>query len=747
MVEATAEQRPKVRVIRDHCRDRISPLAAALAILALGGLLAEVDPALTQTRDPSFDEYTEVLEIEIPVTVAMRDGTPVRGLTAEDFQVRHEGELQEISGFRVIDLELVEPGQTRTEIDRAVPAAARRHFLFLFDLSFSSPTSILRARMAAREFALERLHPTDLAAVATHSVEDGATLLVTFTPDRAQVARAIDTLGAPRMLVLSRRDPLRFMIDDPGLEGFRASTDVTDLSGVGPINDMRESLIAHVQVIAKEMAKTEKSFHRGRIASWASSMGDLARYLDSIKGRKHIIYFSEGWDGRLLLGRKPDPFDRDTQEDLRNIEIGNIAMVDSDDMYGNTGLQSIVAIMLEEFRRADSVIEAVDISGLRADSAAVERARSVGQDALFYIANDTGGHFYENANDFGSQLAQVLEQSSVTYILSIQPQGIEPDGSYHRLKVEADLPRGARMSARDGFYAPRPYEQLHPLEKSLLASDAIAAAAKKNEIAVDVLAAAFPANDSQAYVPVIIEIDGAALLTDHDEEQLPVELYTYASDQRGEMKDFLTQMVTLDLSGRREALDASGLKYYGHLDLPTGDYLLRVLVRNAVTGRSGVETIEVKVPAYGEAEPVLLPPFFIERESNWFLVREASDQEYQPTVVYPFTVNGEPYIPAASPTLRAREEATICVVAYNLGEGEIVIDSKILAEDGEVEDGAYDLVGERTVTGIEGLDKFVATLRPNRLEAGNYTLQVALRNLSSGVIGKTSMPFALGLSH
>jgi len=729
-----------------HRPFHIKSLSVWVVSILVAGSLAHPDQLLAQALDQTFEEYADVLEIEIPVTVAMRNGTPVRDLTVETFEVYDQGERQEITGFRVVDLELLEPGRTRTEIDRAVPAAARRHFLFLFDLSFSSPTSILRARRAAREFALGKLHPTDLAAVATHSVEDGARLLVTFTPDRVQVARAIDTLGAPRMLVLSRRDPLRFVIEDPGMAGFRASSDLTDLTGTGAINDMQESLIAHIKAIGKEMAKTEKSFHRGRIATWSRTMGVLARYLDNVKGRKHVIYFSEGFDGRLLLGRKPAPDDRDTQEDLRNIETGNIAFVDSDDMFGNTGLQSIVAIMLEEFRRADSVIEAVDISGLRADSAAVERARSVGQDALFYIANDTGGHFYEDANDFGVQLAHVLEQSSVTYILSIQPSGIEADGSYHRLKVKADLPRGARMSARDGYYAPRPYEQLHPLEKSLLASDAIAAAAARNDIDINVLAAAFPANESQAYVPVIIEVEGAALLASHEEERLPVEIYTYASDQRGEMKDFLTQMVTLDLSGRRDVFGSSGLKYYGHLDLPTGDYLLRVLVRNAATGRTGVETIAVTVPAYGQAEPVLLPPFFIETGSNWFLVREASGQEYQPTIAYPFTVNGEPYIPAASPILRAREEARICLVAYNLGEGEIVIDGAIVAEDGEVTDGALVLVGERTITGIEGLDKFVATFRPGGLEAGNYTLQVALRNLSSGAIERTSMPFALGVS-
>ena len=70
MVEAPAKQRPKVRGSRAQCRFRISSLVAAVVVLAFAGLLAEVGPALTQSRDRTFDEYTEVLEIEIPVTVA-----------------------------------------------------------------------------------------------------------------------------------------------------------------------------------------------------------------------------------------------------------------------------------------------------------------------------------------------------------------------------------------------------------------------------------------------------------------------------------------------------------------------------------------------------------------------------------------------------------------------------------------------------------------------------------------------------
>jgi len=690
-------------------------------------------------RAQTFEGVTDVVEVEIPVHIVDRDGEPVRGLTAEDFEILDNGRPQEITGFRVIDLDLIEPGDTRVEVESAVPAAGRRHVLLLFDLSFSAPPALLRARDAARAFVLENLHPTDLVAVATHSIEQGARLLVTFTPDRAQVARAIDTLGAPKLLQLARRDPLQFVIEDPLMTRLEASS---DLGSENPgVTALQQEVIEHLRVIGKEIAKTEKSFQRGRVSSWSRSMGELARFLDSVRGRKHVVYFSEGFDGRLLLGRQPSADDREAQEDLNNITTGQLHLVDMDNIYGNTGLQVDMELMLGEFRRADVVIEAVDIGGLRADSAGAERVRSVGQDALFYLANDTGGNLYQDANDFGVQLERIMERSAVTYLVSFRPQDIEHDGSYHRLKVRVDT--AGRVVARDGYYAPRPWEEMHPFEKGLIASGAIAAAEETNAIALDVLAAPFRAGALGAYVPVIIEIEGASLLAGQEGHELPVELFTYATNDEGEMKDFFTQMVTLDLSSTRQAFASSGLKYYGHLELEPDQYLLRVLVRNAQTGRSGLATVSLHVPAYDTPEPVLLPPFFVENARRWFMVRETTSGN-QPSVVYPFTINGEPYVPAAKPSLTERDEAQLCLVAYNLGEGGTVdVDGTVVAEDGSTV-AAFDLTGlERTVTGIDGLDKFLATFRTDGLSEGNYTLRVAMTDPATGVRHTNSISFSV----
>src|SRR6185295_4572239 len=409
-----------------------------------------------------------------------------------------------------------------------------------------------------------------------------------------------------------------------------------------------------------------------------------------------------------------------------SIMRGQNYMVDNDARYGNTSLQKNLERMLDEFRRADCVIESVDIGGLRAGSD--QQARPSGQEALFYLANETGGERFKDANNLSQPLERVLERTSVTYLLTFERSDLKLDGSYHRLRVKAKLPQGARLVHRAGYYAPRPFKDLDPLEKSLLASDSIASAAPRHDIDLNVLAAAFRAGETQSYVPVILEIGGRSLLAGQAANKLNVEIYGYVSDLQGQMRDFFNQRVALDLGKGRQAMEEGGVKYYGHFDLEPGSYQVRVLVRNADTGRSGVQTVPVEVPAYSQAAPVLLPPFFMEDRQKWLLVREQEGGGPQQSVVYPFTVGGEPYVPAARPVLRRETTARLCLVAYNLGKGDLAVQGKVMAADGKSSAAGRLSKVERTPAG---------------LLAGDYVLQVAVTDPATGHKETNSLPFQI----
>jgi VWFA-related protein len=352
--------------------------ATALLMFALP-MLPLAAAGQDSPAEPPAEQFTgqaEVVSVEVPVQVVGRDGRPIAGLTAANFELLDEGKPQTLTGFDVYDL-----GETAITVESGpidqpdIPSSARRHILLLFDLSFASPTSIVKARRAARDFVLSSLHPTDLAGVATYTLEQGPRLIVTFTPDRAQLARGIDTLGARTPADrLFERDPLRFVIAPPSMTDFGLASDM----GSGDADTVRaqrdQAILDHMRVIAHAADRSERQYAEARMAGYSRGLAELARSLHSVAGRKQIVYFSEGFDSRLMLGQEPGSDEANLMsQDLLN---GRLWLADTERLWGSSEIQNDLHRMLEEFRRADCAIQAIDIGGLRSTTtAAADGAR------------------------------------------------------------------------------------------------------------------------------------------------------------------------------------------------------------------------------------------------------------------------------------------------------------------------------------------------------------------------------------
>src|SRR5260370_1244999 len=145
-------------------------------------------------------ETINVNIVEVPVMVIDHDGNPIRGLTAANFELYDGGQKRPLTAFDKIDF------ASRESVKAVSPMnpAARRTLLLLFDLSFSSPKSLLKAQQAARDFIKENAQPRDLVAVASIDIDRGFRFLTNFTTDRTVVASAI---GDPKNF--STVDPLQ----------------------------------------------------------------------------------------------------------------------------------------------------------------------------------------------------------------------------------------------------------------------------------------------------------------------------------------------------------------------------------------------------------------------------------------------------------------------------------------------------------------------------------------------------------
>ncbi len=716
-----------------------SVLAALLALTPVRPATPSEAQTTTAIRKGGVTASADVTLVEVPVYVVGKDGRPVRGLTKDDFELFDEGKPVAVWDLDVIDL--ADFGRQTVTPDVPLPPAARRHFFFLFDLTFSRPLDVARARTAARQFVQNGMKNGDLGAVATVDVEKGLKLVLSFTSDRDQLDAALATLGLPS-LTSPTADPLALTIFNPSLAAVV----------VGERGALRSSSDAEFADTLNTFKQMEEKIHdtyvQGRIRSFATSLITLARTLNSVHGRKNVIFFSEGFDQKLLSGITGPEAGREMGDYLVS---GQYWRVESEDRYGRNEVRRNLDEMLDVFRRTDCVLHAVDVSGLRVLGGGVEAetasdggpaarlgSRGRGRDSLYFMSSGTGGNLFENSNDMGEHLRKLQEETSLIYLLTYSPADLKEPGRYHRLKVKVKA-QSSQTSFRAGYYEPRPYTQLTPMERRLLAAEQIAYGLPRLDIPARAIAAPIlaPAGD-RAVVPVIVEIPGATLVKTASSDNLNLEIYAYATDQALKTKDYLSQNVFLDLARVGSQLAASGIKFYGSLSLPPGTFWLRVLLRNADTGRSGLLVVPVTVPPKESKGLFVLTPLFHEAAGNWVMVKAIPRPAAPPPGPYPFVSQGESFIPAADPVLDPSEDAKVSVFVYNVPAGDD------LEVQGEIRGKTGARIGPALLTqvatsrnGPAGPLNLLCSFRPGNLERGGYTLWVGVKDRASGAKGET----------
>ncbi|MFP5287660.1 MAG: hypothetical protein ACLGI9_18130, partial [Thermoanaerobaculia bacterium] len=288
---------------------------ATLAFLALTADAAAGAPPKPSTEAAVSSEISVTL-VEVPVEVT-RGGEPVKGLKAADFEVVEEGRSLPIVAFETVDLDVPErPGAPPPS------PAARRHLLLLFDFALSRPERLVEGITSSRELVATGLDPRDMVAVGIYLPKGELHLLLSFTNDRAAVARILTALEsvmkgkAPPETAGGESDPLR-------LTGLGARSLLSQAWQVDERNfadEMRRSLgpsdgtwgsflqqnvLNHSAVLHQPHVEARQ---RGHVMAMADAVEVLADTLRPVEGRKYLALFSEGFSMSLVTstGSSPD---------------------------------------------------------------------------------------------------------------------------------------------------------------------------------------------------------------------------------------------------------------------------------------------------------------------------------------------------------------------------------------------------------------------------------------------------------
>lgn len=694
------EARPTVR----------SSVAIAFALAAVFGLPVLGDRAANAHREADATARS----VLVPVQVLTR-GEPVRGLTRDDFRIFEGGKRREITSFDVVDLEVTRGAALVPGSEHAPPISGRRHFLIVFDLSFSEPGAIARARRHIRDWVTTSLHPTDLVAVATFTVGRGPELLLNFTADRDEIALAIATFGRPDWVERSD-EPLGFRLGaarSEELDGaFRSG--LLDGYTLPPDDDVFGAGALEVQLGAGQRVADQEQRHP--IHLMTASFGGLAKLMRSIDGRKHVVYLSEGFDGSLVFAES------DTSDVSRMNEAvaeGAIWRVDTSKRFGAGPTQSGILAMLEEFRRADCAIQAIDVRSFHESGAA--RVLPASADTLHLFARETGGDVYRDFADVGRALDRMLRATSVTYVLSFTPKSA-PDGDrFHPIKVKLATPRKKTVVRhRPGYYGDRAYGAGSDAERRFVAGRRLLEGRPGGALATRTLCAPYPGAGDTQMLPLLLEIDGPSLLEGHRGREVAAEIYAYAFDERGRLADFVAETLRLDLGKLGGAVRDGGVKFYAELDLEPGEYWVRILAVERSSGRSGLTVTHVRVDPSRDA-PRLLAPQFPEPRGSWLLVRDPALSKPDAAMRFPFVVGSDPYLPEALPRIAAGARRQVIVPAVDFEEPPRSVEFLVHDAGGGIA-ARHEVAVDARPGSDPAARQLVATWEAAGLDPGIYTL-------------------------
>lgn len=131
------------------------------------------------------------------------------------------------------------------------------------------------------------------------------------------------------------------------------------------------------------------------------------------------------------------------------------------------------------------------------------------------------------------------------------------------------------------------------------------------------------------------------------------------------------------------------------------------------------------------------PPLFPEAQGKWLMGRESGAQRED--LPFPFTMSGQPFVPAARPTLRSNGDHQFCLNTYNVPLQELKVVGQLLDPEGTAVAGA-EVVAAGVAEGLPGGEQLVGTMRLGAVAPGNYDLLVMLTDPVSQEVRTTKIP-------
>ena len=555
--------------------------------------------------------------VQLEVVVRDRRGLAVPGLTKDDFDILDAGKKRELTAFTVATFtsattgapkSVSAPEDSAAQSTTPQPATSAqvqangRWIALLFDDINTAPGDLAHAKIAALRFIKEAVRSGDRIAVLTTS--DGGS--APFTDDSiAILARMKNVQSHPRMSAsglsqcprMTAYEAYQILNHDPMamqakvLEACHCSG--APVCGIGDKDPTSlfdpTSRLHDPETVNTVLAQAQQTWDQARLVSQAtldaikSSMDQLAR----TPGTRMLLLASSGFLSGML----------DEQQDA----------IINEALHAGVVINALDAKGLYAEAPGRSISETVEVDELPLSSAVFE-IRSLGDrldsldSPLAQLAESTGGQLFRNNNDLDLGFYQLGLLPACTYLLGFAPA---EDGKYHKIKVELRNATHDILQVRPGYFAPTTAPSPQPSAGDKL--DALMrGSVEQTDLPSTITENLGTSTSGSPQLTVQAHIDIQKLPFEQQKDR-HVQKLTFVAALFDPQNNFVTgKQADMELALKPESFDRlsrTGINGVMQIEVPPGNYRLRIVVQEAMHGAISATSRELQV-----APPMLAAP-------------------------------------------------------------------------------------------------------------------------------------------
>jgi VWFA-related protein len=507
-------------------------------------------------------------------TVGVKDksGKPIEGLTAKDFTITEDGMPQTIAFFEY--QKLPEAPADATLTTAAVTAAApmpklprtqiaperpgdvryrdRRLLALYFDMVSMPIPDQLRALEAAQKFIRTQMTPADLVAIMMFD-NGSVRVLQDFTEDRERLLSIIETMAV----------------------GEDENATVTDDSSADT---------------GAAFGQNDAEFNIFFTDRELSALQTAATMLGKLNEKKALIYFASGL--RLNGANNQAQLHATTNAAIKaGVQFWSI------DARGLTA-----SAPLGDASKGSPGGQAM-YTGASAMTAMTNIQRT--QDTLWTLAADTGGKALLDVNDLSMGIVNAQKAFSSYYIIGYYTSNANLDGKFRRIKISLREGVSGDLDYRQGYYAGKDFSKFSTADKERQLEDALMLGDPITELTIAMEVNYFQLNRAEYFVPLVVKIPGSelALAKKRGAEHTLLDFIGEVKDEFGSTVSNVRDKADVKLSDNTAAeLATRPFAYDTGFTMLPGKYTIKMLVRDAETGRIGTYQTAFVIPNLNKEE-------------------------------------------------------------------------------------------------------------------------------------------------